>query len=169
MGRKGWLRPKKRVFARTWPRWQLDPGIPSLQNCEPEVSALHKPPSLWYLLWQPNWNQTLYINYASIFLSFLFFFFFNPPLTHLSCQAGTQTTLPGEQASKPSLLALNRTSEAMCSLLSVTIGWWSHCSSKNARLYFPLYRNAAMQLGRTVLCAHAQLSVVSNSLQPHRL
>ena len=132
--------------ATPWSPSAADPPPPERRSCPGTQRRVGLAPALW----------------------FLFFFFFNPPLTHLSCQAGTQTTLPGEQASKPSLLALNRTSEAMCSLLSVTIGWWSHCSSKNARLYFPLYRNAAMQLGRTVLCAHAQLSVDGGILDLRR-
>ena len=48
--RKFWLWTRKRALTRMQPCWHLDHGLPSLQNCEQQISIVYKPPSLWYFV-----------------------------------------------------------------------------------------------------------------------
>lgn len=48
-----WIR--KRVLTRTRPCWYLDLGLPSLQNCEKEISVVYNAPSSWCFV-RAAWN-----------------------------------------------------------------------------------------------------------------
>ena len=81
------------------------------------MSALHKVPSLCHSLRQPNWNQTLYVHYASISKVLK-----NPPLTW-----AVKLGLRPLSATRAGVRAHSSLSVAPGALLSFTIGWGARC------------------------------------------
>ena len=81
------------------------------------MSALHKVPSLCHSLRQPNWNQTLYVHYASISKVLK-----NPPLTW-----AVKLGLRPLSATRAGVRAHSSLSVAPGALLSFTIGWGACC------------------------------------------
>ena len=57
--RRHWLWTRKNALTRMWPRWRLDPGLPSLQNCEKQISVVCKLPRLWYVVTAAQTDQDI--------------------------------------------------------------------------------------------------------------
>lgn len=49
---------QKGALAGHWIYQCFDLGLPSLQNCEREISLVYKHPNLCRLLWLPKWTTT---------------------------------------------------------------------------------------------------------------
>lgn len=50
---------RKWALTRVWIFRYLDPGPPSIQNCETEILVVYEPPNLWYFVRQPRCTKAM--------------------------------------------------------------------------------------------------------------